>query len=67
MVNGYPKVQKTFTHVEGYVEDLSSYAPYMTIRENIEFSVALQLGKKFVFEKCKDFVEEVSNKDIYLF
>lgn len=27
LVNGYPKVQKTFTHVEGYVKDFSLYAP----------------------------------------
>jgi hypothetical protein len=60
-------MQKTFTHVEGYVEDFSLYAPYMIIWENIELSVALWLGKKSIFEKCKDFVEEVSNKKIYLF
>lgn len=60
LVNGYPKVQKTFAHVEGYVEDLMSYPPYMTVREGIAFSAAMRLGKKSPFQKREVFIEEVN-------
>lgn len=59
LVNGYPKVHKTFAHVEGYVEDIGSYAPFMTVREAVELSAALRLGKKASTERRKVYVEEV--------
>lgn len=59
LVNGYPKVHKTFAHVEGYVEEIGSYAPFMTVRETVEFSAAMRLGKKVSTERRKAFVEEV--------
>lgn len=59
LVNGYPKVHKTFAHVEGYVEEIGSYAPFMTVREAVELSAAMRLGKKASTETRKAFVEEV--------
>lgn len=59
LVNGYQRVQKTFAHVEGYVEDIMAYVPYMTVREGIEFSAAMSLSKKVQFKDRQVFVEEV--------
>lgn len=58
-MNGYPRIQKTFAHVEGYVEDIMAYVPYMTVREGIEFSAAMRLSKKLQFKDRKIFAEEV--------
>lgn len=58
-MNGYPRIQKTFAHVEGYVEDIMAYVPYMTVREGIEFSAAMRLSKKVQFKDRKIFAEEV--------
>lgn len=58
-MNGYPKVQKTFAHVSGYVEDIMAYVPYMTVREGIEFSAAMRLSKKVKSKERKVFAEEV--------
>lgn len=58
-MNGYPRVQKTFAHVEGYVEDMMAYVPYMTVREGIEFSAAMRLSKKVQQKERKIFSEEV--------
>jgi ABC-type multidrug transport system ATPase subunit len=60
LVNGYPRVQKTFAHVEGYVEDVMAYVPYMTVREGIEFSAAMRLSKKVGLKERKSFTEEVN-------
>lgn len=59
LVNGYPKVHKTFAHVEGYVDDLGSHPPFMTVREAVELSAAMRLGKKASSKRRKDYVEEV--------
>lgn len=59
LVNGYPRVRETFSHVEGYVEDLIAYAPYLTVREGIEYSAAMRLSKKVQVKERKRFAEEV--------
>jgi len=59
LVNGYPRVQKTFALVEGYVEDIMAYVPYMTVREGIEFSAAMRLSKKVQSKERKIYAEEV--------
>uniref|UniRef100_A0A7I4CW03 ABC transporter domain-containing protein n=1 Tax=Physcomitrium patens TaxID=3218 RepID=A0A7I4CW03_PHYPA len=59
LVNGYTRVRKTFAHVEGYVEDIMAYAPYMTVREGIEFSAAMRLSKKVQAKERKLLTDEV--------
>lgn len=58
-MNGYTRVRKTFAHVEGYVEDIMAYAPYMTVREGIEFSAAMRLSKKVQAKERKLLTDEV--------
>ena len=60
LVNGYPRVRETFAHVEGYVEDIMAYPPYLTVREGIELSAAMRLSKKVQAKERKLFSEEVS-------
>ena len=60
LVNGYPRVQKTFAHVEGYVEDIMAYAPFLTVREGVEFSAAMRLSKKIGPKERKLFAKEVN-------
>lgn len=65
-MNGYPRVRETFAHVEGYVEDIMAYAPYLTVREGIEYSAAMRLSKKVQAKERKHFCQEVivfSNSD----
>lgn len=64
LVNGYPRVQKTFAHVEGYVEDIMAYVPYMTVREGIEFSAAMRLSRQLKIKERKLFAEEVNDWDL---
>ena len=61
LVNGYPRVHKTFAHVVGYVEDIMAYVPYMTVREGIEFSAAMRLSKNVIKKKRKMLAEEVND------
>lgn len=58
-MNGYPRVRETFAHVEGYVEDIMAYAPYLTVREGIEYSAAMRLSKKVQAKERKHFCQEV--------
>lgn len=58
-MNGYPRVRETFAHVEGYVEDIMAYAPYLTVREGIAYSATLRLSKKIQVKERKRFAEEV--------
>lgn len=58
-MNGYPRNRDTFAHVEGYVEDAMAYAPYLTVREGIEYSAAMRLSKKVQIKERKHFTEEV--------
>jgi len=64
-VNGYPRDRETFAHVEGYVEDIMAYAPYLTVREGIEYSAAMRLSKKFEVKERKCFAEEVIQVKFY--
>jgi ABC-type multidrug transport system ATPase subunit len=60
LVNGYPRDRETFAHVEGYVEDIMAYPPYLTVREGVEYSAAMRLSKKVQAKERKFFVDEVS-------
>eukprot|EP00250_Pteridium_aquilinum_P022489 c25391_g2_i1 orf=308-5194(-) len=59
LANSYPKVQKTFRHVMGYVDKIDAYAPYLTVRETVAYSAAMRHGKSFSRQKQEYFVEEV--------
>lgn len=58
-MNGYPRVQETFSHVVGYMEKIEAYSPYLTVKEAVAFSAAMKLGKNSTPQSRKDFVEEV--------
>ncbi|MCO5571123.1 hypothetical protein L7F22_024855 [Adiantum nelumboides] len=59
LVNSFPKVQKNFRHVLGYVDKIDAYTPYLTVRETVAYSAALRLGKSFSKLKQDYFVDEV--------
>ncbi|KAL6780792.1 hypothetical protein ACKKBF_B11655 [Auxenochlorella protothecoides x Auxenochlorella symbiontica] len=44
-VNGYPKVQKTFNRISGYVEQEDIHLPQTTVGEAVRFSAALRLPR----------------------
>ncbi|KAH7282783.1 hypothetical protein KP509_35G047300 [Ceratopteris richardii] len=58
LVNGYPKDQKSFRHIMGYVDRIDAYTPYLTVRETIAYSAALRLGSSSK-QKQAYFVDEV--------
>ena len=43
-INGYPKVQETFTRVSGYVEQTDVHNGYTTVQEALAFSAALRIA-----------------------
>eukprot|EP00250_Pteridium_aquilinum_P022490 c25391_g3_i1 orf=250-2904(-) len=59
LVNSYPKVQKNFRHIMGYVDKIDAYTPYLTVRETVAYSAAMRHGKSFSRQKQEYFVEEV--------
>eukprot|EP00897_Mesotaenium_endlicherianum_P003134 jgi/Mesen1/2849/ME000174S02102 len=58
LVNGYPRDPATFTHVAAYAERADSHLPYSTIRESLQFSANLRLGRHFSVEQKQAAVEE---------
>jgi len=45
-ISGYPKEQRTFARVSGYVEQNDIHSPQVTIEESLLFSSALRLPKE---------------------
>ncbi|KAK7321500.1 hypothetical protein VNO77_32212 [Canavalia gladiata] len=58
-ISGYPKVQKTFARVSGYVEQNDIHSPQVTIEESLLFSSSLRLPKEVDVAKRIEFVEQV--------
>ncbi|KAK7372089.1 hypothetical protein VNO80_05458 [Phaseolus coccineus] len=58
-ISGYPKDQRTFARVSGYVEQNDIHSPQVTIEESLLFSSALRLPKEVDVPKRLEFVEQV--------
>lgn len=44
-ISGYPKVQKTFARIAGYVEQTDIHSPQLTVHESLTYSSWLRLPK----------------------
>ncbi|PIN16189.1 Pleiotropic drug resistance proteins (PDR1-15), ABC superfamily [Handroanthus impetiginosus] len=58
-ISGYPKEQKTFARISGYVEQSDIHSPQVTVIESLWFSSSLRLPKEVTESQRKEFVEEV--------
>ncbi|XP_021891749.1 ABC transporter G family member 31 [Carica papaya] len=58
-ISGYPKEQRTFARISGYVEQNDIHSPQVTVEESLWFSSSLRLPKEISKEQKRDFVEEV--------
>ncbi|KAL5750507.1 hypothetical protein ACOSP7_025110 [Xanthoceras sorbifolium] len=58
-ISGYPKVQRTFARIAGYVEQNDIHSPQVTVEESLWFSSSLRLPKEVNKGQRKEFVEEV--------
>ncbi|KAL8516358.1 hypothetical protein ACS0TY_014856 [Phlomoides rotata] len=58
-ISGYPKEQKTFARISGYVEQSDIHSPQLTIMESLKFSSFLRLPKEVNAAQREEFVEEV--------
>nr|XP_023882215.1 ABC transporter G family member 31-like isoform X3 [Quercus suber] len=58
-ISGYPKEQRTFARISGYVEQNDIHSPQVTVEESLWFSSSLRLPKEVSKEKKHEFVEQV--------
>ncbi|KAL5814771.1 hypothetical protein ACOSQ4_025412 [Xanthoceras sorbifolium] len=58
-ISGYPKEQRTFARIAGYVEQNDIHSPQVTVEESLRFSSSLRLPKEVSKDQRKEFVEEV--------
>ncbi|KAF8396936.1 hypothetical protein HHK36_018571 [Tetracentron sinense] len=58
-ISGFPKEQKTFARISGYVEQTDIHSPQVTVEESLWFSSSLRLPKEVSKENKHEFVEEV--------
>ncbi|WJX58199.1 ABC transporter G member 31 [Trifolium repens] len=58
-ISGYPKEQRTFARIAGYVEQNDIHSPQVTIEESLWFSASLRLPKDISIDKRREFVEQV--------
>ncbi|KAF2312567.1 hypothetical protein GH714_035098 [Hevea brasiliensis] len=58
-ISGYPKEQRTFARISGYVEQNDIHSPQVTVEESLWFSSSLRLPKEVTKEQRHEFVEEV--------
>ncbi|XWS28696.1 hypothetical protein CRYUN_Cryun25bG0093500 [Craigia yunnanensis] len=58
-ISGYPKEQKTFARISGYVEQNDIHSPQVTVEESLWFSSSLRLPKEISKTQRREFVEEV--------
>ena len=57
---GFPKEQKSFARISGYVEQNDIHSPQTTVREALVYSASLRLGPEVSRDRSEDFVDEVS-------
>ncbi|KAJ8452690.1 hypothetical protein Cgig2_005026 [Carnegiea gigantea] len=58
-ISGYPKEQRTFARISGYVEQNDIHSPQVTVEESLWFSASLRLTNDISQETKKEFVDEV--------
>ncbi|KAH6765688.1 pleiotropic drug resistance 3 [Perilla frutescens var. hirtella] len=58
-ISGYPKEQRTFARISGYVEQSDIHSPQVTVMESLWFSSFLRLPKEVNERQREEFVEEV--------
>ncbi|KAL5806630.1 hypothetical protein ACOSQ4_029363 [Xanthoceras sorbifolium] len=58
-ISGYPKEQRTFARIAGYVEQNDIHSPQVTVEESFWFSSSLRLPIGVSKYQRKEFVEEV--------
>ncbi|KAK7289806.1 hypothetical protein RIF29_03766 [Crotalaria pallida] len=58
-ISGYPKEQRTFARIAGYVEQNDIHSPQVTVEESLWFSASLRLSTEVSKEKKHEFVEQV--------
>ncbi|KAL5740116.1 hypothetical protein ACOSQ2_029296 [Xanthoceras sorbifolium] len=58
-ISGYPKEQRTFARIAGYVEQNDIHSPQVTVEESLWFSFSLRLPIGVSKYQRKEFVEEV--------
>lgn len=63
-ISGYPKVQRTFARISGYVEQNDIHSPQVTVEESLLFSSSLRLPKEV--SKEKRLVSYHASSDIYV-
>ena len=59
LVNGYPKQDRTFNRLTGYVEQTDVHLATSTVREALHFSASLRLPSTVSAEQRTRFVDEV--------
>lgn len=59
-LQGFPKEQKSFARMSGYVEQNDIHSPQTTVCEALQYSAGLRLGPEVGRERTEDFVDEVS-------
>lgn len=52
-ISGYPKEQRTFARISGYVEQNDIHSPQVTVEESLWFSSSLRLPKEVSKEQRK--------------
>lgn len=57
---GFPKEQKSFARISGYVEQNDIHTPQLTVRESLVYSAHLRLSSDTGEETTQRFVDEVS-------
>ncbi|XP_050220397.1 pleiotropic drug resistance protein 3-like isoform X1 [Mercurialis annua] len=58
-IGGYPKAQKTFARISGYVEQTDIHSPQITIEESLIYSAWLRLPSEIDPKTKSGFVNEV--------
>ncbi|KAL2613833.1 hypothetical protein R1flu_025525 [Riccia fluitans] len=59
LVNGYPRVQSAFNRIAGYVDPIEGYQQFVTVREVVAFSAALNLHTNITPQEKSKFVDEI--------
>ncbi|CAL8463057.1 g2591 [Coccomyxa elongata] len=59
LVNGFPKEQKSWARVVGYVEQNDIHTPQVIVREALEFSARLRISESASHKQIEEYVNEV--------
>ncbi|KAJ8769245.1 hypothetical protein K2173_001835 [Erythroxylum novogranatense] len=58
-ISGYPKEQRIFARISGYVEQNDIHSPQVTVEESLWFSANLRLPREVTKQQRLEFVEQV--------